>query len=112
MLADFISIFIALNIQKRANIQVSVLIDLPHVQTKLLKEPDEEGEPQLQEGHDVVRLKLLVLFGQLASEAYQFWISDGVPVSCDHAAYDVGNEHVELPVQALREFGFVTFSYA
>ena len=52
---------------------------LPHLQTKLLKEPDKEGEPQLQEGQDVVRLKLLVLLCQHARDVYQFRILDGVP---------------------------------
>ena len=80
-----------------------MFFNLPHLQTKLLKEPDKEREPQLQEGHDVVRLKLLVLFGQHACDTYQFWISDWVPISCNHAAYDVGDEHIEFPIQALKK---------
>ena len=78
---------------------------IPHLQAELLEERDEEGEAELQEGHDVVRLKLLVLLGQHARDVDQLGVPDGVPLSRDHATNDVGDEHVELPVQALGEFG-------
>ena len=83
----------------------------PHLKTKLLKEPDKEWEIQLQEGHDVVRLKLLVLLGQHLRDVYQLGVLDGVPVPRDHAPDDVGDEHVELPVQTIKKLNFVTLSY-